>query len=143
MSQFRYPTHGSGQNARVSRTALLILSTPGHTLGTISTLVPVRDGGRMHLAAEWGGTGFNFEHSRARFETYAASAQRFGAIVAQAGADVHIANHTIQDNSPAKMAALEKRKAGDPHPYVVGTDSIRRYLQVAEECARVGALREK
>ena len=117
--------------------------TPGHTLGTISTLVPVRDGGRTHLAAEWGGTGFNFEHSRARFETYAASAQRFGTIVAQAGADVHIANHTNQDNSPAKMAALEKRKAGDPHPYVVGTDSIRRYLQVAEECARAGALREK
>jgi len=25
---------------------------------------------------------------------------------------------------------------------VVGTDSIRRYLKVAEECARVGALRE-
>jgi hypothetical protein len=26
---------------------------------------------------------------------------------------------------------------------VVGTDSLRRYLQVAEECARAGALREK
>jgi metallo-beta-lactamase class B len=90
--------------------------TPGHTLGTISTLVPVRDGDRMHLVAEWGGTGFNFDHSRARFETYAASAQRFGNIVAQVGADVHIANHTNQDNSPANMAALEKRKAGDPHP---------------------------
>jgi metallo-beta-lactamase class B len=97
----------------------------------------------MHLAAEWGGTGFNFEHSRARFETYAASAQRFGNVVAQAGADVHIANHTNQDSSPAKMAALEKRKAGGPHPYVVGTDSIRRYLKVAEERARAGALREK
>jgi len=44
---------------------------------------------------------------------------------------------------PTKMAALEKRKAGDQHPYVVGTDSIRRYLKVAEECARVGALGEK
>jgi hypothetical protein len=78
-----------------------------------------------------------------RFEAYAASAQRFGSIVAQAGGDVHIANHTNQDNSPAKMAALEKRKAGDPHPYVVGTDSIRRYVKVAEECARAGALRDK
>jgi hypothetical protein len=38
--------------------------------------------------------------------TYAASAQRFGNIVAQAGADVHIANHTNQDNSLVKMAAL-------------------------------------
>jgi hypothetical protein len=55
----------------------------------------------------------------------------------------HIANHTNQDNSPAKMVVLEKRKAGDPHPYVVGTDSIRRYLKVAEECARAGALRQK
>jgi len=90
-----------------------------------------------------GGIGFNFEHSRARFETYAAPAQRFGNIVAQAGADVHIANHTNRDNSPVKMAALEKRKAGDPHPYVVGTDSNHRYLKVAGECARVGALREK
>jgi hypothetical protein len=43
----------------------------------------------------------------------------------------------------SKKAALEKRKGGDPHPYVVGTDSIRRYLKVAEECARVGALQEK
>ena len=132
-----------GQKLTLGDTTITMYLTPGHTLGTISTLVPVRDGGRMHLAAEWGGTGFNFEHSRARFETYAASAQRFGNIVAQAGADVHIANHTNQDNSPAKMAALEKRKAGDPHPYVVGTDSIRRYVKVAEECARAGALREK
>ena len=132
-----------GQKLTLGDTTITMYVTPGHTLGTISTLVPVRDGSRMHLAAEWGGTGFNFEHSRARFETYAASAERFGNIVAQAGADVHIANHTNQDNSPVKMAALEKRKAGDPHPYVVGTDSIHRYLQVAEECARVGALREK
>jgi hypothetical protein len=41
------------------------------------------------------------------------------------------------------MAALEKRKAGDPHPYVVGTESIRRYLKVAEECARAPAVRDK
>ena len=67
-------------------TTLTMHLTPGHTLGTISTLIPVRDNGVPHLAAEWGGTGFNFEHSRARFETYAASAQRFGNIVAQSGA---------------------------------------------------------
>jgi hypothetical protein len=41
------------------------------------------------------------------------------------------------------MAALEMRKTGDLHPYVIGTDSIHRYLQVAEECARASALREK
>jgi metallo-beta-lactamase class B len=132
-----------GQKLTLGDTTLTMYLTPGHTLGTISTLIPVRDNGVPHLAAEWGGTGFNFEHSRARFETYAASAQRFGNVVAQSGADVHIANHTNQDGSPAKMAALAKRKPGDPHPYVIGNDPIRRYMKVAEECARVGALKEK
>ena len=30
--------------------------TPGHTAGTISTLIPVKDRGTPHLVAEWGGT---------------------------------------------------------------------------------------
>ena len=34
--------------------------TPGHTHGTISTLLPVHDNGEPHLAAVWGGTLFNF-----------------------------------------------------------------------------------
>jgi hypothetical protein len=33
---------------------------------------------------------------------------------------------------PLVRAALEKRKVGDPHSYVVGTDSIRRYVKVAK-----------
>ena len=91
-----------GQKLTPGDTTITMYLTPGHTLGTISTIVPVRDGGRMHLAAEWGGTGFNFEHSRARFETYAASAQRLGTIVAQAGADVHIANTPTRTTPPPK-----------------------------------------
>jgi hypothetical protein len=47
---------------------------------------------------------------------YAASAQRFANIVAQAGVDVHIANHTNRDNSPAKMAALEKVRPASHTP---------------------------
>lgn len=33
------------------------------------------------------------------------------------------------------------REPGDPHPYVIGTDSVRRYLKVAEECAIAGMMR--
>jgi metallo-beta-lactamase class B len=132
-----------GQKLTLGDTTITMHLTPGHTLGTISTLIPVRDNGRPHLAAEWGGTGFNFEHSRARFETYAASAARFGNVVAQSGADVLIGNHTNQDGSKVKMPALEKRKPGEPHPYVIGNESVRRYIKTAEECARVAVLREK
>ena len=130
-----------GQKLTLGDTTLTFYITPGHTLGTISTLIPVKDNGRPHLVAEWGGTGFNFEQSRERFEAYIASAERFGGIVANSGADVLIGNHTNQDGSKIKLPLLAKRKPGDPHPYVIGNDSVRRYIKVAESCARAYATR--
>jgi hypothetical protein len=31
---------------------------------------------------------------------------------------------------------VQARKPGQPHPYVVGNDSVRRYLTVVNECAQ-------
>lgn len=125
-----------GQKLTLGGETLTMYVTPGHTAGTVSTLVPVTDNGKPHLAAAWGGTAFNFTHTKERFETYIASVRRFSDIVTKAGADVLIANHTIFDGSKTKLPAMATRKPGDPHPYVIGTDSIKRYLKVAEECAQ-------
>jgi hypothetical protein len=38
---------------------------------------------------------------------------------------------------------LAARKPGDPHPFVVGQDSVQRYVKVAEECARAQLLQPK
>jgi len=62
-------------------------------------------------------------------------------VVEKAGADVLLSNHTIYDGSKVKLPALAKRKPAEPHPYVVGTDSVKRYLTVADECAKAGLLR--
>jgi metallo-beta-lactamase class B len=143
-----------GQKLTLGDTTLTLYLTPGHTLGTISTLIPVKDGGKPHLVAEWGGTGFNWISNRARyitpdrpdrfwFETYSRSAERFRAVVTEAGADALIANHTRLDGSKTKLPALAKRRPGDPHPYVIGNDSVKRYLTVANECAKAGLLRLK
>jgi metallo-beta-lactamase class B len=132
-----------GQKLTLGDTTITLYLTPGHTLGTVSALIPVKDNGKPHLVAEWGGTGFNFEHSRARFETYAASAARFGDIVAKSGADALIANHTNLDGSKAKLPALAARKPGEENPYVIGNGSVRGYVKVAEECARAAVLREQ
>ncbi len=141
-----------GQRLTLGDTTVTLYLTPGHTLGTISTLVPVKDGGKPHLAAAWGGTAFNWTTNRGAyitperpdrfwFETYSKSAQRFRDIVAKAGADVLIANHTNFDGSKTKLPRLAKRRAGDPHPYVIGNDSVQRYLTVADECAKAGLQR--
>lgn len=132
-----------GQKLTLGDTTLTMYITPGHTPGTISTLIPVRDNGRPHMVAEWGGTAFNFTITPDKdrdywFHTYIASAERFRQIALAAGADVVIANHTIFDGSKQKLPALKTRKPGDPNPWVVGEDSVRRYLTVAVECAKAG-----
>jgi metallo-beta-lactamase class B len=125
-----------GQQLTLGDTTLTIYLTPGHTNGTVSTLIPVRDGAARHLAALWGGTAFNFGPDAARLAAYAESAARFRELAAAAGADVLLSNHTQYDGTKVKVPALAARVSGAPHPYVVGAASIRRYLTVANECAQ-------
>jgi len=141
-----------GQKLTLGDTTITLYVTPGHTMGTLSTLIPVTDHGTPHVAAAWGGTAFNWVANRTAyitperpdrfwFETYIASARRFKEITAKAGADVIISNHTIFDGSKTKLPALDRRKPGDPHPYVIGTDGVQRYLTVVDECAQAGLAR--
>lgn len=125
-----------GQKLTLGDTTLTMHFTPGHTNGTVSTLIPVRDGANRHVAALWGGTLFNFGPDAERFAAYAASAQKFRDLAAAAGADVLLSNHTDYDGSKEKLPKLATRAAGAPHPYVVGGDSVARYLTVANECAQ-------
>jgi metallo-beta-lactamase class B len=41
---------------RLGETTVTMYLTPGHTAGTVSTMIEVRDRGRSHLTASWGGT---------------------------------------------------------------------------------------
>lgn len=110
--------------------------TPGHTEGTISTIFPVRDGNAKHTVATWGGTLFNFGPNRPRLVSYAQQAERFREIATKAGADVMLSNHTVYDGSKVKLPAVKARTAGQPNPYVIGADGVRRYLTVVGECAQ-------
>ena len=130
-----------GQKLTLGDTTITMYITPGHTAGTLSYLIPVKDNGKPHLVAEWGGTAFNFPRTPENFRTYTASAIRFGEIAAKAGADVLISNHSEYDGSKTKIPALQLRKPGEPHPYVVGNDSVKRYMKIAEECSKAAELR--
>ena len=55
----------------------------------------------------------------------------------------NLSNHTRLDGSATRLPAMATRKAGDPHPYVIGNDAVQRYVKVAEECARANLLRLK
>jgi len=140
-----------GQKLVLGDTALTLYVTPGHTLGTICTVLPVRDGESSHVAALWGGTAFNWLRSVAYitpetppsfwFRSYISSAERFRDIAAAAGADVLLSNHPQYDGSVTKLPAMSERRSDESHPYVIGTESVQRFLTVAAECAKAGLAR--
>ncbi|HLG99711.1 MAG TPA: MBL fold metallo-hydrolase [Bryobacteraceae bacterium] len=132
-----------GEKLKLGDTTLTLYITPGHTPGTISTLVPVKDNGRAHLAVEWGGTALSTATPVPMIEAYIKSAQRFRDLAVGAGADVIITNHTQFDQTLAKLDALKNRKPGDPNPYVIGKQAVQRYLTVAEECGKAMLLQAR
>src|SRR5262249_38710001 len=119
-----------GEKLTLGDTTLTLYITPGHTEGTISTLVPVKDRGQSHLAIEWGGTALSTATPIPQLQAYVRSAVRFRDIAAGSGADVLITNHTEFDGALEKLDKLKNRKPGDPNPYVVGKETVRRYLTV-------------
>jgi metallo-beta-lactamase class B len=138
-----------GQKLTLGDTSVTLHLTPGHTPGTLSAFVPVKDGRATHVAAFWGGTAFNWvlrpetyvtpeRPATFWFDTYAASARRFRDLARGAGAEVLISNHTKYDGTMAKVAALRTRAANGAHPYVIGHASVQRFFTVVEECARAG-----
>jgi metallo-beta-lactamase class B len=141
-----------GMTLTLGDTSLRLYITPGHTLGTLSMVLPLRDCGASHVAVTWGGTAFNWLKNRDGyitperpdrfwFQHYITSAERFGSIAARAKADVLLSNHTIFDGSKTKLPLLATRGAEQPNPYVIGPASVGAYLTVARECARAGLAR--
>lgn len=128
-----------GQKLTLGDTTLTLYITPGHTPGTISLLIPVKDNGRSHTIALWGGTGLNAD--RESLTNYVQSAKRFTDIVRQAGAAIILSNHTDWDRSKINLPMLAKSAGGSSNPYVVGNNRVLRYLKVAEECATARLMR--
>ena len=125
-----------GMKLTLGDETLTLYLTPGHTEGTISTIIPLREGRDRHVAAAWGGTTFNFGPIRPRIEAYHKSAERFREIAARAGADVMLSNHTPYDRSKVNLPLMKTRKPGEKNPYVVGRDGVRRFLTTVDECAQ-------
>jgi len=128
-----------GQRLTLGDTTVALYVTPGHTPGTLSMVFPVRDNGRTHTVAYWGGNGLNAD--RESLEAYVQSARRFADVARQANADILMSNHTDWDGSKTYLPRLSNRAPGSPHPYVVGPAGVRNYLDVARECATARVMR--
>ena len=65
---------------------------------------------------------------------YIASVEHFADVTQKRGVDVEVQNHPMFDAMDAKLAALKTRRAGQPHPFVVGKDAYQQFLSTITGC---------
>ena len=130
-----------GMKVTLGDTTLTVYITPGHTPGTLSTLVPLKDGNQQHIGyilggrgAEWQDYGVTYWPDAATsMQTWLASIRRFHNIGMKAGADTYLTIHPQHDKLFDKFVALRFRKPGAPHPFV-NKQFIENHTTVMTEC---------
>jgi metallo-beta-lactamase class B len=130
-----------GMTFSVGDAAVRIVTTPGHTPGTISFLLEVKDNGKPLRIAYVGGTAIPFNGSAAYYDGYLASVTRMAQAAADFGATALISNHSEFDDAFYKAHTAANRKPGEANPFNVGTAAVGRYFMVVEECTTAAKMR--
>jgi metallo-beta-lactamase class B len=128
-------TIGDGEHVALGDTSVEMYLTPGHTLGTLSTIFDVLDKGVRRKAILWGGTSFNFgpthpEQLQAYLRTFRAAEERVRAENIQ----VLISNHPEFDRSIDKIDEMRIHPSAR-NPFVIGASGVISTLNVGFQCA--------
>jgi metallo-beta-lactamase class B len=130
-----------GQKITLGDGSVTLITTPGHTPGTLSMIFQVKDNGRPLTVAYSGGTAFNFVNDAPHFDIYINSQRKMAQAAAAAGATILMSNHSEFDNAVTKIKLMAARKPGEPHPFEIGREAVARYFKVTDECAQVARLK--
>jgi metallo-beta-lactamase class B len=128
-----------GQKLTLGETTITMYITPGHTLGTISLLIPVKEKGVAHTAAFWGGTSVSTASPVDNVVAYSASARRFSDLASKAKADVLLSNHGRVIDFAKRSGANRANPAG-PNAFILNPMRVSNYLAVADHCGQAIAL---
>jgi glyoxylase-like metal-dependent hydrolase (beta-lactamase superfamily II) len=134
----------NGQPITLGDVTVTPFAVPGHTPGSMGFIFPVKDNGVAHVAAMFGGAWLTpgLLNDEA-LQTFLNSVNRFRDETRKARADVMLQNHMIMDPIQEKLDRLAARKAGEPHPFVAGTDGYDKFLGVMAGCTEVNIARRK
>lgn len=114
-----------------------IIEIPGHTPGSLAFIFNVKDGGQAHTAGLFGGTIQDQPRiSKPELNQYLGSVAHYQDFVRKMKVDVEVQNHAIFDDTPARLAKLKARKAGEPHPFLMTTDRYVNLWNLVSECIR-------
>jgi len=133
-----------GQPVVLGDLSIMPVAIPGHTPGSMGYIFPVKDNGKTHMAAIYGGTvllpGIISDQG---LQTYLKSVAHFKEETKKAKVDVEIQNHPLMDPIQPKLDRLKTRKPGEPNPFVVGRGDYQKFLEVMAACTEVNIARRK
>jgi metallo-beta-lactamase class B len=130
-----------GMKVSVGDASVQIVTTPGHTAGTLSFLFEVKDNGKPLRIAYVGGTAIPFNGDAAYYDGYIASVKKLAKAAADSGATALLSNHTEFDNAFYKAHTAANRKAGEANPFDVGKAAVGRYFTMVEACTAAAKVR--
>ena len=130
-----------GMKFSVGDASVQIVTTPGHTPGTLSFLFEVKDNGKPLRIAYVGGTAIPFNGNADYYDGYIASVKKMAKAAADFGATALMSNHTEFDNAFYKAHTAANRKPGEANPFDVGKAAVGRYFTMVEDCTTAAKLR--
>jgi metallo-beta-lactamase class B len=133
-----------GQPIVLGDVKVMPFAVPGHTPGAMGFIFPVKDEGKTHIAAIYGGTILTpGPISDEGLAQYVKSVAHFKEETKKAKVDVEIQNHPLMDGFTDKLAKLKERKKGAPNPFVVGQGGYQKFIDVMAACSEINIARRK
>lgn len=133
-----------GEPIVVGDTTITPVEIPGHTAGSLAFIFNVRDGAARHVAGLFGGTVLSTGFvSIPALKQYIESIAHYRTLAQSMNVDVEIQNHPIFDDTPGRIAALAKRAAGAPHPFVMGNERYLRFWDVVSTCMQASLIQRE
>jgi metallo-beta-lactamase class B len=134
-----------GQRITVGDTTITVYLTPGHTPGTVSAIVPVRDGGEIFALSLFGSVAFppTLEPTERTggLRKYDESVQRFGEISRRERAVGILNTHVFAEGGLSRLELARARRPGQWNPFLLGSDAVSRYYQILHECLQAAESR--
>jgi metallo-beta-lactamase class B len=134
-----------GQPVALGDTKVMPVFIPGHTPGSMGFIFQVKDGQETHTAGLFGGSVLNPAKRIPveSFQQYLRSLDHWRDVTRKERVDVELMNHPIMDELFVKLAKLKTRKAGEPHPLVVGAASYQKYATAQSDCMKAQIARRE
>jgi metallo-beta-lactamase class B len=122
-----------GQKITVGDATITLYLTPGHTPGTVSVVLPIKDRGVTRMAALWGGTGVDAGNPNA-LKLYLGSLKHFAAATKVANVEIELLAHPGLDDTIKREEAVRALKPGQQNPFLIGSENYQTYLTMMQDC---------